>query len=272
MRPERTTRFPAASWLALLAAGVSLALIALTSSGDDPGSTAGAVLAFAVPYVAIALLLRGSAVWERAGGVALAALMTWLPSSGLREFVGSLQQGSMPRPLAVSFVGLTAIGLAVLALGAGELVAAARAARYWSLTPWAARLAFLAVAYLALVFVADTYLTSSPSLPRMLMVPLLMVANLGSALTLRAANRTAQATGVLVAAGSALATVAYWAARPVYFAITSPPASLGDFGYSTLLPWPVLLPLLLVLETAVVVTGIRRLVREAGRQAPTVRD
>jgi hypothetical protein len=274
MAPEMgaAPRVPVASWLALAAAGVALVLTAVTSAGTDPGAFAGGVLAFVVPYVVIAAALAAPRVWTRGVGVALAALMTWLPSSGIQELLGSLARGATPRPMAVTFVALTAIGLAVVAFGLRDLLRMVRITHYWAHTPPASRTAFLAVCYLALLFVMDTYASTNPSLPRMLMVPALMLANFAAAFMLRAPSRAAQAAGVFLTAAAGAGTVGYWVARPEYFTLVERSTSTGNFGYTTMLPWPVLLALVLAIEAAIVSMGVYRLVRGGAGPESSFRD
>jgi len=259
---------PASSLLALVGAVVAAVPATRAAIGaSDPGAAAGGVLALVLPYLVIAMALRGSRVWSKGLGVATAALMTWLTSFAVTEAVIELQRADPVRPTSVPFILLTAVGLAVVGLGLRDLVRAVHATGYWARTPAPARLAVLAAAYWTLVFVADTYLTASPPLGRMLLAPSLFLVDLGAALMLRAPRPAARAAGVFLACGACLATAAYWVGYSPYLTLGGGPPVVPDLTYYTRLPWPVLLALSLALNLAVAAAGARRL---RSREAPPV--
>jgi hypothetical protein len=251
---------PTASWLALVGATTAAGLAARSAlTTRDLGDAASGVLAFVVPYLVVALALRGRTVWSRGLGVGIAVVMTWLTSFGAVEVVTSLREGDPVRPAALTFGVLTVVGLVVAGLGARDLALTAHRSRYWTRTPAAARLAFLAVAGWTLAFVADTYLTANPPLARMLLAPGLLALSLGAAFMLRARIPAAQAGGVLLAAGAALGTAVYWAAFYPYLTMGGGLPVAGDLGYATRLPWPALLAAGIGLDLAIAGFGLRRL-------------
>ena len=255
MRRPRT-----APLLALAGAAVALVPAAGTAitAMDLPAAVGGALL-LVVPYLVIALALRGRTVWSQGLGVGIAALMTWLTSFAVTEAVMDLQHADPVRTASIPFVLLTVVGLATLGFGLRDLGLAVHAAGFWTRTPAAARLAFLAVCYWLVVFAADTYLTASPPLERMLLAPSLALVHLGVALMLRAPSPGARSAGVLLAAGAGVATAAYWVAYASYLTLSGGPPAVPDLTYFTRLPWPVLLSLSLAMDLAVAVVGVRRL-------------
>jgi len=259
-------RLPTSSILAL--AGAALAAVPAAwaaTAALNVANLVGGALALVLPYLVIALALRGRAVWSKGLGVAVAALMTWLTSFAVTEAVIGLQRANPVRPSSVPFVLLTVVGLAALALGLRDLAQAVHATGYWTRTPAASRLAFLALGYWTLVFVADTYLTANPPLGRMLMAPSLILVELAAALMLRAPRPQARAAGVLFAAGACLMTGVSWAAYAPYLPLTGGPPAVPDLTYYTRLPWPVLLAVSAALNLAVAAAGAGRLLAWRGR-------
>ncbi len=249
-----------ASLLAL--AGAAVAAVpagGVAISAKDVRAGVGGALVLVVPYLVIALALGGRTVLSRGLGVGVAALMTWLTSFAVTELVMDLQHADPVRTASIPFVLLTVLGLATLGFGLRNLGTAVHASGFWNRTPSAARLAFLAVCYWLLVFAADTYLTASPPLERMLLAPGLALVHLAAALMLRAPGPGPRLAGVLLAAGAGLGTVAYWVAYAPYLTLSGGPPAVPDLTYFTRLPWPVLLALSLVLDLVVVATGARHL-------------
>jgi hypothetical protein len=228
-------------------------------SARDLSTAAGGVLILVIPYLVIALALGGRTIWSQGLGVGVAALMTWLTSFAVTEAVMDLQHADPVRAASIPFLLLTVTGLATVGFGMRDLGRAVHAAGFWTRTPAAARLAFLAVCYWLAVFAADTYLTASPPLERMLLAPGLALAHLGAALLLRAPGAGARSAGLLVAAGTGLATAAYWVAFAPYLTLSGGPPAVPDLTYFTRLPWPVLLSLSMALDLAVAATEGRRL-------------
>jgi hypothetical protein len=262
-------RPPISSLLALLAAVVATVLAAWTAvSGMDAEAALGGAVALVVPYVFIAIALSRASVWPSGLGVATAALMTWLTSFAVIEIVVGLPRQNPVRPASLPFVVLTIAGLGIVGFGLRDLFRALHATGYWTRTPAGARLGFVAVAYWALVFAADTYLTASPPPGRMLLAPSLLVIDLGAALMLRQPRAAAQRVGVLLATIACLATAAYWAAYSSYLTLGGGPPIVPDLTYFTRLPWPVLLTLSLALNLAIAAVGTRRLVARPLRVDP----
>jgi len=249
-----------ASLLALAGAAVAVApaAVAAASARDIPVA-AGAALALVVPYLVIASALSGRRVWSRGLGVGVAALMTWLTSFAVAEAVTDVQHADPVRAASIPFLVLTAVGLATVGVGMRDLGRTVHATGYWTRTPAAARLSFAAAGYWLLVFTADTYLTASPPLERMLLAPGLALLHLGTALMLRAPGAVARSAGLLVIAGVCLATAAYWVAYAPYLTLGGGQPVVPDLSYHTRLPWPVLLSLSMALDLAVMAIVARRL-------------
>jgi hypothetical protein len=271
--PKGTVRrgLPTASVLAF--AGMALAVVPAASAVAAAMSVTnliGGALVLVLPYLFIALALRGRAVWSKGVGVAVAALMTWLTSYAVTEGVIGLQRANPVRPSSVPFVLLTLVGVAVLAFGLRDLARAIHASGYWARTPAASRLAFLALGYWTLVFVADTYLTVNPPLGRMLMAPTLILVELAAALMLRTAHQRARVAGVLLAAGACLATGVFWTAYAPYLPLGGGPPAVPNLSYYTRLPWPVLLATSAALNLAVAGAEVQG--RLAGRGRPAIRE
>jgi hypothetical protein len=264
-------RLPVSSVLALT--GMVLAAVPAVRAATatmNVANVVGGALALVLPYLVIALALRGRAVWSKGLGVAIAALMTWLTSFAGTEAVIAVQRANPVRPSSVPFVLLTIVGLAILTFGLRDLALAVHATGYWTRTPAASKLAFLALGYWTLVFVADTYLTANPPLGRMLMAPSLILIELAAALMLRMPRPQAGVAGLLFAAGACLATGVFWAAYAPYLPLSGGPPTVPDLTYYTRLPWPVLLAMSAALNLAVVAGGARRLLSWRGR--PEFRD
>jgi hypothetical protein len=253
-------RPPISSLLALLGTVVATVLAVWTAvSGMDAAAAVGGALALVLPYLFVAVALARASVWSKGLGVATAALMTWLTSFAVTEIVVGFPHGDPVRPTSVPFVVLTVLGLAIVSFGLRDLFAAVHATGYWTRTPAAARLAFVAVAYWTLVFAADTYLTASPPLGRMLLAPSLLLIDLGAALMLRQSRAAAEWVGVVLATMACLATAAYWVGYSSYLTLSGGPPIVPDLTYFTRLPWPVLLALSLALNLAIALVGTRRL-------------
>jgi hypothetical protein len=182
-------RVPTSSFLALIAAAV-------------------AALALVLPYLVVALALRGRTVLSKGLGVVTAALMTWLTGYAIIEAAAGVYRADPVRAASIPFVVLAILGLVIVGLGLSDLGAAVRATGWWTRTPVAARLALLAAAYWTLVFAADTYLTANPPLSRMMLAPSLIVVNLVAGLMLRSPRPAAAVAGTLAAAAAIVATAA----------------------------------------------------------------
>lgn len=256
----RRCGLPAASWLALLGAGLAVGLtVSSARTTLDAGTAVGGVLVFVVPYMVMAVALRGRSVTSKGFGVGIAALMTWLTSFGVTEFVSSLRTQTPLRFMAGTFLVLSVVGLAVVAFGFRDLAAAVHATGYWTLTPPAGRLAFTVTSFWTLTFVADTYLTTNPPPLRMLLAPVLVLLHLGAALTLRAQGAAVQAAGLLLTVSAAATAVAAWVGVSSSLTPTAASSLAPGLGYSTLVPWPVLLAVSLALDAAIVAAWARRL-------------
>jgi hypothetical protein len=258
-------RIRLSTWLALVGAGLSLLLALWNVPSRDPGIVFGGVLALVVPYLAIAVALSGRSVWSKALGVAVAALMAWLMSFGPAEVVGNLARGHRPRGSAVTSLLLTIVSLGISGFGLRDLIRTAHRTGYWARTPTAARLALLTLAFWTLTFMADSYVSGNLPLLRMLMAPLLMIASLAAALMLRAWKRPARVTGLLVTAVAAMATLLYWITYSRYLTLGGGQPTVPYVAYYTLLPWPALLSVSLVLHLATLAAGTRELLRGGGR-------
>jgi hypothetical protein len=81
----------------------------------------GGALALVLPYLFIALALRGRAVWSKGVGVAVATLMTWLTSFPVTEDVIALQRANPVRLSSIPYVLLTVVGVVVLAFGLRDM-------------------------------------------------------------------------------------------------------------------------------------------------------
>lgn len=249
---------PVSSRLAAFAAVASFVLVLLSAPSLTVRSLVGGLVAFAVPYLAIAVATRSASVGSKTFGAVLAALMTWLTSSSLPTFGSPVD---LRTPAGATFLGIALAGAAVTASATIEAVLAAIRTRYWASTPWAARLALLTAGYLLVVFIADTYFSANPPLDRMLLVPGLAIAYFAASLMLRRPEEPARIAGAAAAVGAALLMLIYWAARPAYFPMgTAAPTVIG-YDYYTLLPWPLLLAVTGVLGAAIAVLGVREVIR-----------
>jgi hypothetical protein len=249
-------RLPISSFFALLAAAVAFVPAATAAAAaGDAATAAGAALALVLPYLVVAVALRGRTVLSKGVGVGTAALMTWLTSYAVIEAAAGMYRGDPVRAASVPFLILSILGLVIVGLGFSDLGAAVHATGWWTRTPAAARLALLAAAYWTLVFAADTYLTANPPLARMLLAPSLVVLNLVAGLMLRSPRRAAAGAGMLIAAGAVVATAAYWVVEAPYLRMGAPPA-VPEYTYFTLLPWPVLLSVSLAFDAAAAATAI----------------
>jgi hypothetical protein len=250
------SRLPTSSLLALLAAAVAFVPAATAAAtAGDPATAAGAVLALVLPYLVVAVALRGRTVVSKGVGVGTGALMTWLTSYAVIEAAAGMYRGDPVRAASIPFLVLTILGLVIVGVGVSDLRAAVHATGWWMRTPAAARLALLAAAYWTLVFTADTYLTANPPLARMLLAPSLALVNLVAGLMLRSPRRAATVAGTLMAAGAVVATAACWVVEASYLSMGGPPA-VPEYTYFTLLPWPVLLSLSLALDAAAAATAV----------------
>lgn len=249
-------RLPASSFFALCAAAVAFVPAATAAAAaGDMATAAGAALALVLPYLIVAVALRGRTVLSKGVGVGTAALMTWLTSYAVIEAAAGMYRGDPVRAASVPFLVLTILGAAIVGLGFSDLGAAVHTTGWWTRTPIAARLTLLAAAYWTLVFAADTYLTANPPLVRMLLAPSLVLVNLVAGLMLRSPRRPAAVAGALMAAGAVVATAAYWVVEASYLSMGAPPA-VPEYTYFTLLPWPVLLSVSLALDTAAAATAM----------------
>src|SRR5690242_8526061 len=116
---------PTSSILALV--GMALAVVPAAwavTTATSFANVVGGALALVLPYLFIALALRGSTVWSKGLGVAVAALMTWLTSFAVTEAVIGLQRANPVRPSSVPFILLTTVGLAMLGFGLRDLARA----------------------------------------------------------------------------------------------------------------------------------------------------
>jgi hypothetical protein len=247
---------PMSSLFALLAAAVAFVPAATAAAAaGDAGTAAGAALALVLPYLVVAVALRGRTVLSKGVGVGTAAVMTWLTSYAVIEAAAGMYRGNPVRAASVPFLVLTMLGVVIVGLGFWDLGAAVHATGWWTRTPAAARLALLAAAYWMLVFAADTYLTANPPLARMLLAPSLVLVNLAAGLMLRSPRRAAAGAGMLMVAGAFAATAAFWVVETPYLSMGMPPA-VPEYTYFTLLPWPVLLSVSLALDAAAAATAI----------------
>lgn len=252
------SRPPVAALLALAAAVVGL-VSATTAVALSPGAgiAMGGVSALVLPYVAAAVALTRRSVSSLAAGSAIVALMTWLSSFAVVEAALGLPRGDPLRPAAATFILLTALGLGATVLGARNFGRAVHATGYWDRTPAPARMALLSAVGWAAIFVADTYLTSSPPLFRMLLAPSLFVLHVGAGLMLRGSRLFPRLAGVMLAVMTGAGTVAYWLVYSAYLPINGAPPDIPDLSYFTQLPWPVLLTLSVAFDLAIAAAGIR---------------
>lgn len=249
---------PVSARLAAIGALVSFGVALGSGAGVTGRPLVGGIVAFVIPYVGMTVLLRAHTVGAKAAGTTLAAIMTWLPSSGLISFVAGIQQ---PRtPTAIGFLLLVVIGAVVTLYGAGELAHATVWTGYWKATPWAARLAFGHAIYLLALFIADTYFTANPPVDRQLLLPVLFVLSGASALMLRGPAVRELTAGALLAGAGVAWTALYAALRPQYVAWVAQPPAVIDISYYSLLPWPLLLAVSLAFGMSIAAIGFRQAV------------